>query len=417
MSDAPSRDLILKLPKTDLHLHLDGSIRLPTLLELAREAKVDLPSRSEAGLRETVFRDRYANLEEYLRGFGYTCAVMRSGEALERVAYELALDNQGEGVRYIEVRFAPQLHAVGELTSVEVLRAVDRGLRRAKEEFNRRPGVASGAEPPFEYGIIVCAMRYFDDRFSAYHRTFVEALRYSDRDRVYGLASMEAAQAAVRARDAHGVPVVGLDLAGPEDGYPPIDHREAYGFAHRHFLNKTVHAGEAYGPESVFQAITELHAERIGHGTLLLDPAAIRDPGIADRERYVRDLARFIADRRITIEVCLTSNQQTNPAYRRLGDHPFRKMLDLRLSVTLCTDNRTVSNTTVTDEIHKAVTTFGLGMSELKNVIVYGFKRSFFPGDYAMKREYVRRCMEHFEKVEATESQSHGDAVVRTGPG
>ncbi|MBI3269341.1 MAG: adenosine deaminase family protein [Planctomycetes bacterium] len=399
MAETIPRDLIARLPKTDLHLHLDGSIRLPSLIELARQANVVLPSYTEEGLREKVFRDQYASLEEYLQGFGYTCAVMQTRENLERVARELAEDNQAEGVRYIEVRFAPQLHAHGDLTSVEVLRAVDAGLRHAKQAFNARPEIVSGAEPPFEYGIIACAMRFFNEHFSTFHKNFVEAHRYSDKDRVYGLASMEMVQAAIQARDQHGVPVVGFDLAGPEDGYPPGDHHEAYGLAHRNFLKKTVHAGEAYGPESVFQAITECYADRIGHGTLLLNPKAIRDPAIVDRGRYVRNLAQFIADRRITIEVCLTSNQQTNPAYRKLEDHPFRGMMEHRLSVTLCTDNRTVSHTTVTDEVHKAVTTFGLGMKDLKNVIVYGFKRSFYPGNYTIKREYVRRCMEYFERV------------------
>lgn len=396
---ALTRELIRRLPKTDLHLHLDGSLRLPTLIEMARAMNVKMPSETEAGLRETVFRDHYADLGEYLHGFKYTCAVLQNAENLERAAAELAEDNQAEGVRYIEVRFAPQLHAHGTLDTVEVLRAVDRGLRSAKAAFNRRPEIAGGAEPPFEYGIIACAMRYFDERFSPFHRAFVEAHRYSPPERVYGLATVELVRAAERARDRHGVPVVGIDLAGPEDGYPPRDHREAYLYAHRRFFRKTVHAGEAYGPESVFQAITELHAERIGHGTLMLDPTAIRSKAILDRDDYVRDLAEFVADRRITIEVCLTSNQQTNPAFRRLEDHPFRKMMEHRLSVTLCTDNRLVSNTTVTDEVLKAVTTFGLSAADLKNIIVYGFKRSFCPGEYAAKREYVRKCMDYFEAL------------------
>jgi adenosine deaminase len=128
-----------------------------------------------------------------------------------------------------------------------------------------------------------------------------------------------------------------------------MHYKEAYDFAHRNFLKKTVHAGEDYGPESIFQAITELHADRIGHATSLLNPDAIRSKFIKDRERYIRNLAQFIADRRITLEICLTSNQQTNPSYRKLSDHPFGTMMDYKLSVTLCTDNRTVSNTSMTD--------------------------------------------------------------------
>jgi adenosine deaminase len=399
MDTTITRDLIAKLPKTDLHLHLDGSLRIPTLIELAREARVKLPSYDEAGLRETVFKDVYGSLEEYLAGFGYTVAVMQRPDQLRRVARELVEDNAAEGVRYIEVRFAPQLHAREGWGTVEVLRAVNQGLQEGKDDFNRRPAVVSGAEPPFEYGIITCAMRYFDENFSQYYRSFIDLHRYSARDRIWALAAQELAQAAVHARDEERIPVVGFDLAGPEEGYPPMDHREAYEFAHRHFLRKTVHAGEAYGPESIFQAITELHAERIGHGTSLLNPAAVTDRQIKDKGNYVRDLAQFIADRRVTIEVCLTSNQQTTPAYRDLAAHPFGEMLKHRLSVTVCTDNRTVSNTTVTDELWKAVTTFDLSMKDLKNLVVYGFKRSFFPLDYATKREYVRRCMEHFEKV------------------
>jgi adenosine deaminase len=316
------------------------------------------------------------------------------------VAYELAQDNQNEGVRYIEVRFAPQLHAHGQLDTIQVLRAISDGLERAKQEFNRRQEVENGLEPPFAFGIIACAMRFFDERFSSFHRDFVRLHQYSQPEQIYGLASLELAQAAALARHEHGLPVVGFDLAGPEKGYPPHHHREAYDFAHRHFLKKTVHAGEDYGPESIFKAITELHADRIGHGTSLLNPRAIQDRQIQDPEHYVKDLAQFIADRRITLEVCLTSNQQTNPEYRMLQNHPFGKMMAKKLSVVICTDNRTVSNTTMTDELYKAVTGFNLSMKDLKNLMVYGFKRSFFPENYPFKRAYVRSCMDYFEKLE-----------------
>jgi adenosine deaminase len=395
-----TREFLAALPKTDLHLHLDGSVRLGTLIELCKAGRVPLPSETEEGLRELVFKDHYADLVEYLAGFGLTCKVMQTREQLERVAYELAVDNQREGVRYIEARFAPQLHVGDELDILQVLQAVSDGLARARREFNQREAVRDGAEPPFEFGIIACSMRYFDERFSDYYRDFVKLHRYSDRDRLFGLASEQLVQAAAIARRERGLPVVGVDLAGPEEGYPPIAHREAYLEAQRYFLQKTVHAGEAYGPESIFQAITELHADRIGHGTSLLNPEAVRDPKIQDRQRYVDELAQFIADRRVTLEVCLTSNQQTNPAYRNLADHPFGEMMRRKLSVTLCTDNRTVSNTTVTDELWKAVETWGLSLKQLKNLIVYGFKRSFFPGLYSEKRIYVRRAMEYFERLQ-----------------
>ncbi len=395
-----TKEYLKQLPKTDLHLHLDGSIRLSTLIELAKESDVKLPSFTEEGLQELVFKESYDSLEDYLVGFGLVGKVMQTAEQLERISYELALDNQEEGVRYIEVRFAPQLHVHEGLDTLSVFRAVDRGLSKAKSEFNRRPEVQSGEEPPFEYGIIACAMRYFNEHFSEFYSDFVRIHSFSHGDRILGLASFELVHAAASARDDAGAAVVGVDLAGPEEGYPPIHHRDAYLEAQRLFLGKTVHAGEAYGPESIFQAITELHAERIGHGTSLLNPAAVRDPSIKNPRRYVDRLAQIVASRRITLEVCLTSNQQTNPAYRRLAAHPFGDMMDLRLSVTICTDNRTVSRTTVTNELHKAVETFDLCPRDVKHLIVYGFKRSFFPGRYDEKRKYVRQCMEYFEKIE-----------------
>ncbi len=143
-----TRELIEKMPKTDLHLHLDGSIRIETLIELARQEGVELPSSTVQGLKETVFKDNYESLDDYLKGFGYTCAVMRNRENIERISYELALDNQKEGVRYIEVRFAPQLHAGAEMNLLQTIQAVDSGLARAKREFNERPVIMQGEEPP-----------------------------------------------------------------------------------------------------------------------------------------------------------------------------------------------------------------------------------------------------------------------------
>ena len=394
-----TRELIEKLPKTDLHLHLDGSIRISTLIELAKESNIELPSYTVEGLKETVFKDNYNDLEDYLKGFGYTCSVMRTRENIERIAYELALDNQNEGVRYIEVRYAPQLHAGGNMTMLETIEAVDAGLSRAKLEFNNRVEVSSGDEPPFEYGIITCAMRYFNKHFSTYYSDIVSVHSYSDEDKIFGLASLEMVGASVKARRELGLPVVGVDLAGPEKGNPPVHHREAYMHAQRNFLNKTVHAGEAYGPESIFQAITELGADRIGHATSLFNPSIITDPLILNRDLYINDLVQFIANRRITLEVCLTSNMQTDPTLLRLEDHPFRMMLENKLSCSICTDNRTVSHTTVTDEVYKAVKAFNLSLNDVKTLMVYGFKRSFFPHAYREKRTYVRQCMNYFEKV------------------
>jgi adenosine deaminase len=395
-----SEEFVARIPKTDLHLHLDGSLRLPTLVALARESGVELPAWDEEGLRRLVFKNAYADLPEYLQGFAYTTAVMQTPAALERVGYELAQDNQQEGVRYIEVRFAPQLHQNALMSSIDVLAALDRGLRRAKDEFNARPEVRSGEEPPFEYGIIACAMRMFDRGFSAYYDKLLDVHAHSERKWVFSLASVELVRAAVEARDRLGLPIVGFDLAGAEAGYPAVDHAQAYALAHRNFLKKTVHAGEAYGPESIFQAITDLHADRIGHAVYLFDEGMIKNPEIRDRKAYVASLVQFIADRRITIEVCLTSNLQTIPAIRDLSMHSFRHMRKAKLSATFCTDNRTVSQTTVSGEVLKAVRAFHITPKELKNFIIYGFKRSFFPGSYIKKREYVHQVIEYYEKIE-----------------
>jgi adenosine deaminase len=392
--------LIRRLPKTDLHVHLDGSLRLATLIELARERSLPLPSETPEGLEELVFRPRYRNLNEYLEGFRYTVAVLQDAEALERTTFELAEDCQSEGVRYLEIRFAPQLHVQPGFDLEAVVRAVDRGLRRATEAFNARPGVASGHEPPFAAGIILCALRFFRPEFSVGYSRFFEAVPEAPSQEVYAAAGVEVARAAARLRREEGLLVVGLDLAGQEKGYPAQTHRRAYQVAHESFLGKTVHAGEDYGPESIFQAIGDLHADRIGHGTWLFDERKITSRFIKDRKRYVEDLAEFIADKRITIEVCLTSNQQTVPELADdLHRHPFGEMRRRRLSTTLCTDNRLVSHTTVSHEIERAIEAFSLTEREVHDILIYGFKRSFFPGTYLEKRAYVRRMIDYTNRL------------------
>jgi adenosine deaminase len=220
-------------------------------------------------------------------------------------------------------------------------------------------------------------------------------------------ASLELARQVCLVRDEDGIPVSGFDLAGREDGYPAWRHREAYDWCHRSFLKKTVHAGEAYGAESIFQAITELHTDRIGHGYHLFDEDRISAPNIRDKAKYIRRLADFIADRRITIEVCLTSNLQTNPSLTDLKDHSFRRMLEHGLSTTFCTDNRLVTRTTVTDELRKAVENFLLTPKQLHDIVIYGFKRSFFPGSYVEKRAYCRSVISFFAVI----AQRHGVAL------
>jgi adenosine deaminase len=391
--------LLGRLPKTDLHCHLDGSLRLGSLVELARDRKVALPSTTEEGLRELVFKPSYRDLPDYLQGFAYTCAVLTDLEALERAAFELGEDCLAEGVRYLEVRFAPQLHVrPGGPDLPAVLQAVDRGLDRARRAHEATPAVSTGAEPPFRYGLVCCAMRMFTGGFGPYFRDLLQALGQWPSKDVYGIASLSLARQVVDARDRLGVPVVGFDLAGAEAGHPAHDHVDAYDYAHEHFLKKTVHAGEAYGPQSIFEAITLLHADRIGHGTHLYAWEQVDED---DPHRYVRQLSEYIADRRILIEVCITSNLQTMPELTHVRQHPLGRMVQDRLSVTLCTDNRLVSNTTVTRELGLAIEAFDLGPNDLRNMILHGFKRSFFPGSYKEKRAYVRQVIDYYDRVAA----------------
>lgn len=397
-----SEDLLRALPKTDLHCHLDGSLRIQTLIELARERKVKLPSETESGLRELVFKDRYRDLPDYLHGFAYTCGVLTDAEALERTAYELGADCLAEGVRYLEVRFAPQLHVRPGLDVGDVIAAVDRGLSRKVKEHEATEAVKDGTEPPFRFGIICCAMRMFTGGFGPYYRDLLAVIPNSPAKEAYGIASLALARAVVDARDRLGLPVVGFDLAGAEAGHPASDHVEAYAFAHEHFLKKTVHAGEAFGPESIFQAITKLNADRIGHGTHLYAADQVKSDD--DPHRYVRQLSEYIADRRILLEVCITSNLQTMPELRRVDRHPFGRMVQDRLSVTLCTDNRLVSGTTVSRELRLATDAFTIGSDELRRVILHGFKRSFYPGSYRDKRNYVRQIIDYYDRV----AQGHG---------
>lgn len=397
-----SADFIKEMPKSDLHLHLDGSLRLDSLIDMARRSGTRLPSNTVSGLKELVFKQKYQNLGEYLHCFQYTCAVLRDMENLQQAAYELALDNQAEGVNYIEVRFAPQL-----LTDVSngidfdrVMHAVNNGLKQAQQEYNQQAAVLQGYKPPFAYGIINCAMRMFGDKgFSPYYTNLFQLMRDFEPIQVIKLAAMELVRASVRLRDEEGLPIVGLDLAGQESGYPASKFKEVYEYAHQHFLLKTLHAGEAYGAESVFEAITECYADRIGHGYSMFMPDMIVDPAIRDKQKYIRDLASYIADKRIAIEVCLTSNLQTNPALTDIKQHKFKDMLESRIATVICTDNRLVSDTTVSKEYQLALDNFDIPLKRLKDMVAYGFKKSFFPGSYVEKREYAKQCLQYFDRV------------------
>ncbi|KAL7544482.1 LOW QUALITY PROTEIN: hypothetical protein ACHAWF_007865 [Thalassiosira exigua] len=472
----PDRRFLLRIPKADLHTHLDGSIRISTLIDLAEQQKVDLPSYDETELKQEVFPETYSSLEEYLRGFGYITSVLRTSEALERVAYEVAFDAYDVGVRYIELRFAPQLHAIpGKFSIEEVICSVNRGMERATREADELDWLSGEIDkdttsdhdtdtlrkleklrkefhpydddaPNHHYGIICCAMRFFLPEFSPYYESFWEVHKGEDPHRVFGLASVALVTAvnsanSTRVQRDHDyiLPIVAIDVAGAESGYPASDHKEAFDLAHQAFLNKTVHAGEAYGPESIFEAITDLHAERIGHGCNLFKWDIIgegegrggRSKSSREKEEmsddqkraYVEGLARYLGTMRTCIEVCLSSNLQTMPELKGdLRNHPAGKMICEGLAVTFCTDNTLVSHTdilhcnvkntfhfcshsnaiisSVVQELTKAVEAFDLRPGQLRNIVFNGFKRSFMAKRYRAKREYNRKVISYYKKVE-----------------
>ena len=390
-------EFLLRIPKSDLHIHLDGSIRLSTLIELAQDQNVSLPSYNESELQTLVFPQTYSSLQEYLAGFGYILSVLRNKDALERVSYEVGMDAYNVGVRYIEVRFAPQLHAIpGVLSIEEVMCAVNTGLGRAVLEADALDRSSSGSSghdpyhpeaPPHHYGIIVCAMRYFLPSFSPYYEAFCEVHKGEDLHRIFGLASValvtavntlkgkrkchfgyddnDEGQAVEKSLseddddDEFILPIVAIDIAGAESGYPASDHREAFDLAHSSFLYKTVHAGEAYGPESIFSAITDLHAERIGHGCNIFrwDLIGVGEgrggrcksnkekEEMSDEQKrvYIENLTRYLGVSKIGVFIvgklsfncsrCLTEVDDTSHAIKNPGDaHMHRGMSELKFT-------------------------------------------------------------------------------------
>lgn len=318
-------DLLRRLPKAELHVHLDGSLRPETMVDLAAHHGVDLPTRDVEGLRHYMRVDDARHLEDYLARFQLTIALLQTPEAIERVAWEMCQDAAADGVRYLEVRYCPWLSRRGGLSYDEILAAEWRGLQRGAADF----GVTAR--------IINCALRQLDPAIS-----------------------LEIAEVSVAHRDRG---VVGFDLAGGERGRPAAVHGEAFDAAVAGGLMVTVHAGEGAGAESIFQAVHRCHAARIGHGTRLREDRVLQD--------YVRD-------RRICVETNITSNLQTR-VVRRAAEHPVRGYFDGGLSVTLCTDNWLMSGVTLSGEYWLAHTELGFTREEIDQMILNGFASAFLP--------------------------------------
>jgi adenosine deaminase len=332
-----------QLPKCDLHVHLDGSMRLQTILELAEEQGVKLSSTDPDVLRrEMNLGENCGSLVEYLKAFDVTLKVLQTEQALHRVAYELCEDASAENVRHMEVRYSPMLHTRGGLKLIAVVEAVLSGLRAARETFG------------IECNVIVCGIR----NISPEH-------------------SLEMAQLAVAYK---GRGVVGFDLAGAEYDHPAKHHKEAFQLVRDNNINCTIHAGEAYGPESIAQALHVCGAHRIGHGCRL------REDG---------DLLHYINDHRIPLEVCPSSNVQTG-AVKDISRHPVRLYYDLGLRVTINTDNRLVTDTTVSRELWICHTKLSMSLPDIKNMIVAGFKSAFLP--FHVKQSMLRQISEDLKR-------------------
>ena len=336
--------VIRRLPKTDLHCHLDGCLRPRTVLELAQEQGVKLPTRDLPRLTRLLKAGRNTrSLGDYLGIFDLTLSVMQEKEALYRVAYELAEDAAAENICHLEVRYSPILHRKRKLMFEEIVDTVISGLHDGGSRYGMTTGV------------IICGIRSMDPRFS--------------------LALAELAVAY------KGRGVLAFDLAGQEKDYPAKAHRAAFELILRNNINSTVHAGEAFGPASIGQALHYCGAHRIGHGTLLHED---------------RDLLQYVNDHRVPLEMCLTSNLQTG-AVRNLREHPLGAYFRQGLRVTVNTDNRLMSDTTVSREILLAARAFRLSPYEIKRLVINGFKSSFLP--YAAKARRLREVNLEIDRI------------------
>ena len=344
-----------KLPKTDLHCHLDGSVRIETILDLAAQQKVKLPFEDADRLFRHIYAgDVCASLEDYLKAFEVTLSVLQTEEALYRAAYELAEDSAKENVRYIEVRYSPMLHTSRGLRLAEIVEAVIQGLRQGEHDFGVRSGV------------ILCGIRSISP-----------------------VASMRMAELCVAFKNRG---VIGFDLAGSELNFPAKDHQQAFQLILDNNVNCTAHAGEAFGPESIAQAIHYCGAHRIGHGTRL------RENG---------DLLNYVNDHRIPLEICLSSNIQTKAALD-LASHPLPFFYSYGLRITINTDNRLVTDTTVSKELLLVHETYGLELSDLKELIIDGWKSTFLP--YREKADMLKRIVAELDLFTGDEAR---DAELR----
>jgi adenosine deaminase len=340
------RELLRRLPKADLHCHLDGSVRPQTLVDLGREYRVPMPARDAETLREYMRVRDARNLEDYLERFSVTLAVMQTADALDRIAYELAEDAAAEGVRYIEVRYAPVLNVEGGLSLEQAVDAALGGLARAE----RHHGIVSR--------VIVCAIRSMAPE-----------------------VSLQLARLAVEFK---GAGVVGFDLAGGEAGHPASLHAPAFFYAREHDLACTCHAGEGDGADSVRQAVHVCGAHRLGHATRLIEDES---------------LTEYVNDRRIALEVCLTSNVQTHAA-ASYEAHPLRRYFDRGLNVVLNTDNRLMSGTTLVDEYVHAAQSLDFSFDELCTIALNGFESAFLP--HAERQALVARARAEIEALRVT---------------
>jgi adenosine deaminase len=343
---AAPRELVARAPKVLLHDHLDGGLRPATVVELAAEVGHPLPAQDAEALgRWFVESASSGSLERYLETFDHTVAVMQTAAQLRRVARECVLDLAADGVVYAEVRYAPEQHLQGGLSLAQVVEAVRDGFVEGQAEA-RRDG-----QP-----IVV--------------RQLLTAMRHQAR-------SMEIAELTVAFRDQG---VVGFDIAGAEAGYPPTRHLDAFEYLQRESAHFTIHAGEAFGLPSIWQAIQWCGADRLGHGVRIIDDVTVGGDGTPSLGR----LASYVRDKRIPLEMCPSSNIQTGAA-ASIAEHPVGTLSDLRFRVTVNTDNRLMSGTSMSREMSLLVDAFGYGMADLRWFTINAMKSAFVPFDERLR--------------------------------